>query len=66
MFGVIYLISSHRYTQMSENQLSGPLPDEIKAMGNLQTFSVHNNDPGTGNHTGPLPKFDAQPFLNEV
>jgi hypothetical protein len=62
MFGVIYLIASHRYTQMSENQLSGPLPDEIKAMGNLQTFSVHNNDPGTG----PLPKFDAQPFLNEV
>ena len=35
-------------------------------MGNLQTFSVHNNDPDTGAHTGKLPKFDTHPFLNEI
>ena len=64
MFGVIDLSSP--IPQLSENQLTGPLPEEIKAMGNLQTFSVHNNDPNTGTHTGPLPKFDTQPFLNEV
>ena len=52
--------------QFSENQLSGHLPLEIKNMGNLQTFSVHNNDPDTGNHTGPLPHFDTHPHLNEI
>lgn len=35
-------------------------------MGNLQTFSLHNNDPDTGAHTGKLPKFDTHPFLNEI
>jgi len=50
----------------AENQLKGPLPEEIKYMGNLRTFSVHNNDPDTGAHTGPLPKFDTFPFLNEI
>ena len=52
--------------QFSENQLTGPLPAEIKNMGNLQTFSVHNNDPDTGTHTGPLPHFDTHPNLNEI
>ena len=55
-----------RHTQFSENQLSGPLPSTIKNMGNLQTFSVHNNDPDTGAHTGELPKFDRHPYLNEL
>lgn len=53
-------------TQFAENQLTGPLPDEIRHMGNLRTFSVHNNDAGTGSHTGPLPKFDRHPFLKEI
>lgn len=50
----------------AENKLSGPLPDEIKNMGNLKTFSVHNNDPNTGSHTGPVPAFDTHPHLNEI
>ena len=53
-------------TKFAENKLSGILPEEIKNMGNLQTFSVHNNDPDTGKHTGPLPKFDTHPFLSEI
>ena len=52
--------------QFAENKLSGPLPREINRMGNLQTFSVHNNDPDTGSHTGPLPAFDTHPYLNEI
>lgn len=52
--------------QFAENQLSGPLPDEIKYMGNLKTFSVHNNDPGTGAHNGTLPHFSSHPYLNEL
>jgi hypothetical protein len=61
MFGVIF-----PRAQMSENQFTGPLPEEIKVMGNLQTFSIHNNDPDSGNLTGPLPAFDTHPFLNEI
>lgn len=52
--------------QFAENKLEGILPKEMKNMANLQTFSVHNNDPDTGAHTGPLPSFNSNPFLNEI
>ena len=52
--------------QFAENQLSGSIPEEVKFMGNLQTFSVHNREVGSGLHTGQLPPFDRHPFLNEI
>ena len=60
------LFISPNTPQLAENQLTGPLPIELKNMGNLQTFSVHNNDPDTGAHTGMIPVFDTHPFLNEI
>jgi len=51
---------------LAENRLKGQIPQTIKNMGNLRTFSVHNNEAGTGEHSGPLPRFDAHPFLSEI
>ncbi|KAL7543177.1 hypothetical protein ACHAXR_012471 [Thalassiosira sp. AJA248-18] len=62
----IGLLTKMQIMTFAENKLKGRLPEEIKNMGNLQTFSVHNNDPDTGAHTGPLPTFDTNPYLNEV
>jgi len=62
----IGLLTKLQILTFAENKLEGTLPEEIRNMGNLRTFSVHNNNPGSGSHTGTIPRFDRHPFLNEI
>ena len=54
-------------SQFAENQLSGPITsDLVNNLVNLQTFSVHNREEGTGKHNGTIPRFDQHPYLAEI
>jgi hypothetical protein len=54
-------------SQFAENQLSGPISEElVNKLVNLQTFSVHNREEGKGKHNGTIPKFDHHPYLAEI
>jgi len=50
----------------AENQLSGEIPTEVQNMRNLRVFSLHNNDPESGEHWGELPNFEDLIFLTEL
>ncbi len=55
------------FVQFAENQLSGPITsDLVNSLVNLQTFSVHNREEGSGKHNGTIPRFDHHPYLAEI
>lgn len=59
----IGLLDKCKVFTMAENHLSGPIPTQVNNMYNLNTFSIHNREKGSGSLTGPVPTFDKSPFL---
>ena len=54
-------------SKFAENQLSGPIPDDlIDNLNNLEIFSVHNREEGRGKHNGTIPKFNYHHRLAEI